>query len=128
MKLKNRLPLCYGPIALCLCDVIATLAGQPAAYWGGDYARVIEGNPLPKWLLSQSPGLFVGSIVLWILVFSVAIIRLPTRTARPLAFVVMIGHALGASTWLIRLPFGLVWVLILFLAAKYFDRFLRDEP
>lgn len=44
---SNQLPMCFGPVVACLCDLTVTLAGQSKEYWSGNWSAVTEGNPIP---------------------------------------------------------------------------------
>ena len=54
MTLPRRLWLCVPPLIFYLADVSLTLAGQPSAYWRGNYDAVREINPLAHFLLAQA--------------------------------------------------------------------------
>ena len=127
VKRPTRLLMCLGPAVLCSIDVAVTLAGQPPEYWAGNFHRAVEGNPIPRWFLQQHPLAMVAGCLLWITLFSAAIHYLSKPTARVVALALMVSHAVGVSTWLIRMPLGVGWCVAVFLVAKYFDRFIwRD--
>ena len=119
---SNQLPMCFGPVVACLCDLTVTLAGQSKEYWSGNWSAVTEGNPIPHWLLTQYPLALCGGIACWIAIFCTAILQLRPPVARVVAFVVMLGHATAASTWLLQMkPFGILYAGCLLLFLKFFD-------
>ena len=127
--LSQRVWLCVGPAVMCMIDVGLTLAFQPSRYWQEGYQFSHDANPLARWLLELHPLAFLGASLLWILALSAAMFRLRWRTARIAALVVLFGHALGASTWLIRRPYGWVWCFGVWLLARYlFGRFWDPSP
>ena len=105
---RNRLlGLCLPPLLLCALDVTATLLGQSAEYWAGDYLRVNEGSPTFNHLLQIHPLAFVVGIVAWIAVFVGIILLSPDVLALILSIAVTFGHAAGAATWLLwRFHYG----------------------
>ena len=119
---RDHVRMCCGPVIACLCDLTVTLGGQSDEYWSGNWAAVVEGNPVPHWLLTQHPLALCGGIAIWIGLFCTAIVRLSDKPARIVAFVVMLGHAAAASTWLLRMqPFGVLYAVCLLLVLKRFD-------
>ncbi|NQT16352.1 MAG: hypothetical protein HQ582_26580 [Planctomycetes bacterium] len=61
---------------------------------------------------------------MWILFFTAVILHVRFPTARIVAFLILITHALGASTWLIRQPYGWLWCFGVWLLARcLFDLF-----
>jgi len=123
--------MCLPPVVMVVIDGALTLRGQAPQYWSKGYALVREDNPIAYWFLQWHPVVFVLGIVLWVVLFTAAIHRLPIGLARATAFAVMLGHALGAASWLIRWPFGLPAVLGLFLAARVLDTLIwesQDDP
>jgi len=120
-------PMCIGPIAACLTDLGVTLAGQPAKYWSGDYALVLEGNPIPRWLLQQHPLVLVAVIVAWIFLFVATIARLSKAPAQIVAFAILMGHTFSASTWFLARPYGVLQCAPLFFIAWYCDRFIWEK-
>ena len=63
---SGRLWLCLPFAVLYALDIGVTLAGQDAAYWLGDHAAAIEGNPLAYPLLVLHPAVFVGAATAWL--------------------------------------------------------------
>ena len=121
-KNRSQLSMCCGPVIACLCDLTVTLCGQSEEYWTGNWAAVTVGNPIPHWLLSQHPLALLAGIVLWIGLFCSAILRLSPHPARIVAFIVMLGHATAASTWLLNMqPFGILYAACLLIGLKFFD-------
>jgi hypothetical protein len=104
-----RARVAIAPVSLALVDMGLTLAGQPSDYWGGDYAAVLEANPLARLLLEIHPGLFAAASVAYLAAIALAVFRLPPRGARCLALVFTLTHAFGGSTWLLRFPGGIFY-------------------
>ena len=96
-----------------------TLCGQPSAYWSGSYSQALEDNPLAARLLTTHPAAFLVGCLAWLLCVLSGILVLPRRAARIVALAVLLGHAIGTSTWLLRLRFGAVWVVLLLLVARW---------
>ena len=118
-----------GPAVMCGIDVGLTLALQPSRYWQQGYHFAHDANPLARWLLVVHPLAFLGGNLLWILAFSAAIFRLRPGSARVAALAILFAHGIGASTWLIREPYGWLWCLGVWLLARYlFGRFWDDSP
>lgn len=82
----------------------------------------------PAWLLGQHPLLLVGVIVAWIGLFVTVINLLSKEPARIVAFAVLLGHTLSASTWLLPRPFGVLQCVALLVLAWYLDRYIWQEP
>jgi hypothetical protein len=82
-----------------LFDTLNTLLGQPGAYWQNPTAAN-EGDPFFRIFLSR--GLLV--YLLFSLVYIAVIFLLVSTVRRKLGLVIlfsfMLGHFLGASTWL----------------------------
>lgn len=111
LRIRNPLWRPLLPVAVCLTDAGLTLLGQPDSYWQGDYLSVIEGNPLPRWLLEFHPLAFVLVLAGWVLCFSLLILLLPRRWACCAYLAVLFGHSVGAASWLLRLEtYGLWWL------------------
>jgi hypothetical protein len=112
--------LCAGPAAFCLLDAAVTLAGQPAAYWQGDFAAAVEFNPAGLWLLRWHPAVFGAALLAWLVLFAGLILWLPGGWARGLSLAVLFGHTLGLASWAVgRAPYGwLVCVGLFLLAAE----------
>jgi hypothetical protein len=91
--------LCLGPIILTLLDYGMTLAGQPAAYWAGNYLCVREGSALLRWCLHQHPLVFVVVATAVTGVYCLLIMHWPRRAAHALAAWLMGTHAFGVATW-----------------------------
>ena len=53
LRMSRRLWLLLPAVVLYSADIGFTLAGQPAAYWAGDYSQPAEHNPLAHALLAR---------------------------------------------------------------------------
>jgi hypothetical protein len=101
LRVRNPVALALLPAAVCLLDVALTLHGQPAAYWQGDYSQANEGNPLPRLFLEAHPLAFVAGVVGWV-VFCVTFLLVAPRRLAILAWqALLLGHTVGASSWLL---------------------------
>jgi hypothetical protein len=99
---KNRTWLFLPPLALCMLDLAATLLGQSASYWYGDYLYITEGNPIAYFLLATHPSLYIIGTAAWIATFSVLMIRLPRRLALALCFFISFAHLWGTLGWIMQ--------------------------
>jgi hypothetical protein len=107
-RIRNPLWLPLLPAAVCLADVALTLAGQPAAYWRGDYAAVNEGNPLPRLFLERHPLAFAAGVAAYLAGLTAFALLAPRRWAAAACLALVCGHGIGAAAWLLRLgPAGL---------------------
>jgi hypothetical protein len=102
MSIPQRLWLALPPFVLCVADAALTLRGQSAAYWNGDYASVLELNPLGRVLLERHPAAFVVGIAVYLGLLVAAALLLPRRGAILLTFVLTVGHVIGGAGWLAR--------------------------
>lgn len=119
---RDHARMCCGPVVACLCDLTVTLTGQSAEYWSGNWEAVIEGNPIPHWLLSQHPFALCGGVTVSIAVFCTTILRLRPQPARVVAFIVMLGHATAAGTWLLNMkPWGILYAGSLLVLLRLID-------
>lgn len=98
---KSRLWLCLPFILIFLCDASVTLAGQPSSYWQGNRQNVTEVFPLFAWALTHGPSVFVVICLLWIAVFCMLIVSVPSLIAEILALALVNGHTWGTMTWLV---------------------------
>lgn len=106
-KLRRRLiGLCLVPVLLAVLDGSVTLIGQPAAYWAGDYSRVLEGTPGFRILLTYGPAAYIAGLTVWVLAFVGMILLLPSRLALAVCLMFTLGHAIGAFSWINRFPRG----------------------
>ena len=95
-----------------MLDQLLTLWGQSEQYWQGHYEFALEASPPFRWLLQQHPLAFEAGIFVWILLFCLFIVALPTRLAMIAAIAIMMGHTWGASSWLtMRVAHG-YWLAI----------------
>ncbi len=90
-------------------DITMTLAGQPAAYWQGNYQSAIEANPLAAFLLHLGPMVFLGLAILWICAITMLVVSWRSWVTNWLAIGLTVGHALGGSSWFLRIgPWGIL--------------------
>jgi hypothetical protein len=129
---RNALWLLLPPIALCSLDLGLTFYGQPVEYWAGNYAAVQEVSPSFAYYMSIHPLVCLAVDLLWISIFSLAILLLPEKLALTVAVAVMLGHLAGAASWLIYRFKGYQYCNALFLATAAlivfaFKRGQRDD-
>lgn len=98
-------------LAGCL-DGAVTLLGQDAEYYAG-LAAPKELNPIGYFFLSVSPLCFASVLVAWLFLLAVIIYFLSHRTATYFSLLTTGLHCFGATTWLINMPFGVVWTILL---------------
>jgi hypothetical protein len=99
--------LCLPAALVAAADGSLTLAGQSAAYWAGDYARVNELSPTFHHLLAYHPLAFAAGFAAWVLVFTGLTLLLPQTLALTTSIAVAVGHTWGATTWLLyRFHYG----------------------
>jgi hypothetical protein len=110
--------LAAAPIAMALVDLALTLSGQTSTYWAGDYGAVLESNPAARVLLAMHPIAMVVAYVPYLAAIAIFILRLRPDAARSLALVLTLGHAFGASTWLLRLPGGVACCVAIWVVAR----------
>jgi len=112
------LGLCFPPLLFCASDCTATLLGQSAAYWAGNYVRVNETSPTFNHLLQIHPAAFAIGMLMWMAVFVGMILLLPDTLALILSIAVTFGHTVGLATWLLwRFHYGYQAVNGLFLTS-----------
>jgi hypothetical protein len=61
-----------------------------------------EANPLGGWLIHLHPLAFVAGVSVALVLYALLLRLAPANVARVLCFVILFGHAVGASTWLVR--------------------------
>jgi len=98
---KSRLWLCLPFILVFLCDASLTLSGQPSSYWQGNRQNVTEVFPLFAWALRHGPSCFVVICLLWIAIFCMLIVSVPSLIAEILSLALVNGHTWGTMTWLV---------------------------
>jgi hypothetical protein len=79
-----------------------TLAGQESAYWRGNYSAAHEANPLAYQLLVLHPGAFLFAALAWLFAFVALVFRSNPGFAVVTSFLVTLGHATAAATWLLQ--------------------------
>ncbi|MBY0522919.1 MAG: hypothetical protein K2R98_05955 [Gemmataceae bacterium] len=96
--------LCIGPLILRMFDYGLTLFGQPAAYWGGNFAYADEGSPVLHWGLQQHPLMFVAVAVAITAPMIMFILCWPRKPAAVLAAFIMLAHITGVASWILTSP------------------------
>src|SRR4051812_20738570 len=99
-KLPCRLWLVLPPFLICLLDHVATLTGQEASYWAGNYFEVSEGAPHGRWLLMQHPACYIVAACFHLVGIVVVLWLLPRLLARIAAAALVIGHTWGTCHWI----------------------------
>jgi hypothetical protein len=97
---RNALWLLVPPVVLCGLDFGLTFYGQSAEYWAGNYSAVNEMSPSFNYYLSVHPLMAGAAMLLWMFLFSALILLLPEMLALVLVVAIVIGHMVGATTWL----------------------------
>lgn len=92
--------LALPAVTISIADFAVTLFGQPAGYWT-DAAQHNEANPLSAFMLSQGPGAYLLSKVVYLLIVTAAVWLLPRLLSLLAATSFVLGHAFGALTWLL---------------------------
>jgi hypothetical protein len=87
-------------------DQAATLLGQPASYWSGQYHRVDEVSPIFRPLLQHHPITFLTGAFVWTMAFCLLIVVLPRRPAMVVALAFLLGHTWGTASWILAMPQG----------------------
>src|SRR5687767_8394362 len=101
------LGLCLPPALLAAADGTATLVGQSAAYWRGNYSDVNELSPTFHQLLATHPAAFAAGLAAWVLLVTCLILLSPQTLALAASIAVTLGHCWGLSTWLLhRFDYG----------------------
>ena len=96
-----------------MVDVGLTLAGQPAAYWAGDYTAANEANPIARPALTHGPMMFAGFGLLWWASLAAFITVVRPGMAVRMAILMAVAHAIGGAAWLARYgPWGWVAVVV----------------
>lgn len=111
--------LLVPPSLAAIADGLLTVAGQPDGYLSGDASTVREWNPVARYLLSFSPWAFAIGICCWIAILCITIFLLRDRNAVVLSLFVCAAHLVGVSTWLIRYPYGILWVFLLWICFRF---------
>jgi hypothetical protein len=107
LQLRRRfLGLCLIPALLAGLDGWATLHGQTKGYWTGNYSQVIEGSPIFHKLLTCGPLAYIAGLSGWVLAFVGIILLTPETLALATCIAFTLGHAIGASSWLVNFDYG----------------------
>jgi hypothetical protein len=106
------------PVVLSLLDVAVTLRYQPAGYWAGDRAQVVEGNPLVWVALRVHPALLVPGCLGWYALFYFLIFRTPAWVGLRCHVLWVGGHLIAIAGWLIHFhPHGYEYTALLYAIA-----------
>ena len=108
----------YPTFAACL-DGLLTIVGQPDSYSRGDLPSAHELNPIGFLFLSASPVVFGIGLLIWVAAFGLMIAVSKKPFAGRGSLIISGLHIFGASTWLIRYPYGLVWTILLISAFRF---------
>jgi hypothetical protein len=82
-----------------LFDKINTLLGQPSAYWQHP-AAADEGDPFFYFFLSRGLSVYLLFSLVYVTVTFLIVSVVPRRPGLIVIFAFILGHFLGASTWL----------------------------
>ena len=91
--------LCLPPLALGALDAGVTLLGQSDVYWSNHLA-VNEASPFFTALLQVHPLAFVAGATLWLAIIVAMIMALPLLPALLLSITIVMGHTMGAGSWM----------------------------
>jgi len=95
-----------------LFDKLNTLLGQPRAYWQHPTAAN-EGDGFFRFFLSRGLPVYLLFSVIYILVVLWFVSVVPRRCSLIVIFAFLLGHFLGASTWLAyRWHFGVAGPIV----------------
>ncbi|BCX48361.1 hypothetical protein HAHE_22690 [Haloferula helveola] len=120
-RLREAVRRAVLPSVLALADVIATLLGQPAAYWQGDLQAATDANPLVVRALRFSPWLSIPGWLAWVgMIVTFMLAAAPVWRVRALVFLCL-AHLCFVWAWVLKwnlvagLSFSLVafWVTVL---------------
>jgi hypothetical protein len=110
-------------VAVLAIDVALTLGGQSSAYWSGNYAEAVEGNPLALPFLACGPQVFIALATAWGLLVVLVLAWWRHWASDCLALFFTFGHAIGGSSWLVRFgPWGWVAATVYLAATAEFTR------
>ncbi len=124
MNSTKQHPFRYaGPVVLTIADATVTLIGQPKSYWD-DYATVAELAPAFAYLLKVHPMMFVLGVLVWIVIYLALIRYSRAYISIIISISFIIGHFLGALTWLLyrfRMDYHMLFILIPLLSALVYQ-------
>ncbi len=99
--LRRRAWLCLPPLVFLTLDVAITLAHQPAEYWQGRPETLIEANSIVRIVMLHGPTAAIAGALVYALIFSLALLFWRSPLVFVLAFLLTLGHAVGAGSWLL---------------------------
>ena len=108
-----KFELAAFPAIAAALDGTLTILGQPATYAQGLFSTAHEMNPVGYLFLSFSPTAFIAGMLFWIGLLIATVVSIRDSAARQVSLAITALHVIGASTWLICLPYGFAWVLLL---------------
>ncbi|MFA6982062.1 MAG: hypothetical protein WC243_03515 [Patescibacteria group bacterium] len=88
----------YPVILVILLDIFFTLLGQPKEYWNNPI-KVQEGSPFGVLTLSSSPWLFLSAMLIYTIIVSTALRKLPFYLGVFGTISFFLGHVWGSSSW-----------------------------
>jgi hypothetical protein len=96
----------------CIVDTAVTVLHQSSEYWKGDLTKANEANPLGSVAMRNHPsGIFVLTLA-WFILIGVVGYLLPITLLRIFSLAIVMGHTVGAATWLMKF-YGFWYVIIL---------------
>ena len=102
------------PVTLTIMDFSVTLSFQPTEYWEGERTALLEANPVARWVLMFHPLLIVPAIIVWYILIFPLIFKTPAKVGLRVVVVLILGHIIAISGWLIRMcEDWLLWVALL---------------
>lgn len=117
------------PSILSLMDVVATLLGQPAAYWQGDLELATDANRLVREALQLSPWLSLPAWLAWVGMITVVMLWSPSKW-RNLAYTFFcLMHLCLVWAWITKwsLMAGVAFSLIAIFVVRLMRFQLRDS-
>lgn len=91
--------LALPPLVLGALDAALTLFGQGDAYWGNHLA-VNEASPFFAALLQVHPVALAAGAAAWLVMIAAMILALPALPALLLSITIVLGHTMGAGSWM----------------------------
>lgn len=102
----------------------ATLLGQSAHYWAGDYSKANEFNPPFRWLLQCGPLAFVAGVIIITIAALFVFKYLNCKLSSSVLFLGTVAHFIGTSSWIFKIPY---YGMILLIPLALFARLILDR-